>query len=285
MPDQAAGLRSLFAKRRPSLLIVAGGDPGKAAVAVHFARESAGAGRATLLIDGTPGQAAAACDVSCRYELAHVLAGDLPVDAVIKPLTADLLLLPAARALSRFGALAPDEEARLHDVFATGIGAVLRGGTEAGGPDPQVDLIVVNTESTKAGRALDAFGRDARFVIVASRHAASLRAAYAEMKTLSQDHHVENFEVVVPASDGEPASGVVFANLANVARRFLEIEVTDGGTVVVEPPKDLRVNARPPRLVRPRGPASAPSHDGADAFAVPPSNPNPSAEVQHAAVA
>ena len=230
MPDQAAGLRSLFARRRPSLLIVAGSDPCRAAVAAHFAREAAAGNRATVLIDGTAGQAATACDVTCRYELAHVLAGDKPIAEVLRALTPYLLLLPAARALSRFGSFTADEEARLADAFSSGIAQAL---TEAGAQDAQVDLIVVNAEEMQAARAVEAFGLDARVVIVASDHAPSLRGAYLEMKALTQQHGLENFEIVVPRFDDAAAPGLAYANLSNTAQRFLDIELTDGGSVLL----------------------------------------------------
>ncbi len=232
MPDQAAGLRSLFARRRPSLLIVAGSDPCKAAVATQFAREAATDGRATLLVDGTAGQLAMVCDVPCRYELAHVLAGDLPLDRVLRPLTPHLLLLPAARALSRFGSFSDEEEMRLAETFSQGMADGL---ARAGAEDAQIDLIVVNAAEGQAMRAIEAFGRDARVVIVASDRPVSLRGAYVEMKSLTQGN-VENFEIVSPRFDEAAQVGVAFGNLAATARRFLEVEIVDGGSVLLSPP-------------------------------------------------
>lgn len=228
MSDQAAGLRGLFARRRPSLLIVAGSDPCKAAVALHFAREAAAEGRATVLVDGTPGQVASVCDVACRYELSHVLAGDVPIGDVLRMVTPNLLLLPAARALSRFGSFTTAENTRLGEALSTGLTQAL---AAAGTSEPQVDLIVVNAEEAEAGRAMDAFGHDARVIVVASDRATSLRGAYAEMKLLSQRQKIDNFDIVVPRFDDLDTPGVAFANLATAARRFLDIELADGQTV------------------------------------------------------
>jgi flagellar biosynthesis protein FlhG len=284
MPDQAAGLRSLFARRRPSLLIVAGNDPCKAAVAVHFAREAAAGGRATLLIDGTAGQVAIACDQSCRYELSHVLAGDKPLADVLRQLTPHLMLLPAARALSRFGSFTADEEARLNDAFSNGITAAL---TNAGVSEAQVDLIVVNAEEAHAVRAVEAFGRDARVVIVASDYATSLRGAYVEMKALSQQG-LENFEIVVPRFDEAAAAGLAFANLSATARRFLEIELTDGGSVLLKPSVST-VDARRTSAAPNTTPVTA-TDELADVLGAPPSDSSFATstsqdEVPHAAVA
>ncbi len=41
------------------------------------------------------------------------------------------------------------------------------------------------------------------------------------------------FEIVTPRFDEEPATGVAFANLAATARRFLAIELVDGGSIVL----------------------------------------------------
>ena len=281
MPDQAAGLRSLFARRRPSLLIVAGDDASKAAVAVHFAREAAAGGRATVLIDGTPGDLAIACELSCRYELAHVLAGDKPLSDVLRALTPHLLLLPAARALSRFGSFTPDEETRLAEAFSTGIAQAL---ATAGASETQVDLIVVNADVLQAARAVEAFGRDARVVLVACDQPGSLRAAYLELKSLSQVPGLENFEIVVPRLNDDDAPGVAFANLANAARRFLEIELTDGGAVTVAPPREpVVIGARvsTPFRAPTADVTAAETSSSADASAIPPSID----EVPHAAAA
>ncbi len=135
----------------------------------------------------------------------------------------------------------------------------------------------MHADDGKAGRAVEAFGRDARVVVVASDHADSLRGAYAELKTLSQTHAVENFEIVAPRFEGGEASLVAFANLSNAARRFLDIELVDGGSVVVPRPKvDV---ARTSLLVRTKTPTSdeTPASD-----AVPQTFPT-HAEVPHAA--
>jgi MinD-like ATPase involved in chromosome partitioning or flagellar assembly len=262
VPDQAAGLRSLFARRRPSLLIVAGSDPAKAAVALHFACEAAAGCRATLVIDGTPGQVAMACNVPGRYELAHVIAGDVPFRDVVRSLTPYLLLLPAARALSRFGTFDAAEQALLVESFSSGISEAL---TDVG-PQTQVDLIVVNADEGQASRAVDAFGRDARVVIVASDEGASLRGAYAEMKALSQRQGLENFEIVTPRAGDDAPIGVAFANLAATARRFLDIELVDGGAITLSPMNDLAAlssagatrsaDAASPDAERPKSPHS-----------------------------
>lgn len=230
MPDQADGLRHLFARRRPSLLITAGGDPCKADVAVRFAREASVANRATVMIDGSVGQLARACGTACRYELAQVVDGHVSLVDVARLLSPNLLLLPAARALARVGSFTQAEAARLADAFAHGIARAFAAGGTA---DAQVDLVVVNAGEGRAASALEAFGSDARVVIVVSNRPSSLRAAYAEVRALAQDACIENFEVVVPVDGDSHDPGPAFENLANTARRFLGIELVDGGTIPV----------------------------------------------------
>jgi flagellar biosynthesis protein FlhG len=258
MPDQAESLRGLFARRRPSLVVVGGSDAAKTDVAVQMARDAANGGRATILVDATPGRVAAACATSCRYELSHVAAGDLALADVVRAITPHLMLLPAARALARFDSFVAAERARLAAAFSTGFAEVLA----ASGFEPQVDLIVVHAEDGRAARAVEAFGRDARVVIVASEHGSSMRGAYAEMKALRQQG-LDRFEIVVPRVDGTDANGIVFANLAAAARRFLEIELQDGGAIELSGPRDAQARA------------SQSTH----------STPLPEEEVSHAAIA
>lgn len=240
MPDQAAGLRGLFARRRPSLVVVAGSDAAKTDIAIRMARDAANAEHGTVLVDATSGRIAAACATPCRFELSHVAAGDLALADVVRVVTPHLLLLPAARALARFDSFMADEHARLAAAFSTGFAEVL----QASGFEPQVDLIVVHADDGRATRAVEAFGRDARVVIVASEHGSSMRAAYAEMKALTLQGH-ERFEVVVPRFEGSKPNDVVFSNLAAAARRFLDIELSDGGSIDLPRPHDARLRPQP----------------------------------------
>ncbi len=242
MPDQAAGLRTLFTRRRPSLVVIVGSDAGKGAVAAHFAREAAAAMRATVLVDGSAGMAALACGVASRYELAHVIAGDKSLADVLRAVTPCLLLLPAARALERHGSYSADENARLAQAFSGGITDAF---AAAGTDEAQLDLIVVLAGDGRADRAVEAFGRDARVVVVASNDTGSLQNAYLEMKVLAQQHGIENFEVVVPGVDADRA----FTKLSNAARRFLDIELVDGGSIPPARPGPealMRPTAMPP---------------------------------------
>jgi flagellar biosynthesis protein FlhG len=168
----------------------------------------------------------------CRYELSQVLSGDRALSDVIKVLSTELLLLPAARALLRYDVLSRDEQARLALAFSSGIGEIF---AQAGAPDAQVDLVVVNAEQGQAVRAIEAFGRDARVVIVASDGSKPLRAAYTEVRRLVE-LGLENFEVVVPVTVESADAGTAYANLAKTAKRFLDIDLADGGTVTVVPP-------------------------------------------------
>jgi hypothetical protein len=132
-------------------------------------------------------------------------------------------LLPAARALTRAGTFTPAEAARMAEAFASGIPRALAD------TDGAIGRIVVHAADGRATRAVDAFGRDGRAVIVASEDRASLHGAYFEMKALAQAG-VTRFELVTRA-EGPSMNGIAYLNLAATARRFLDIDLADGGSI------------------------------------------------------
>jgi MinD-like ATPase involved in chromosome partitioning or flagellar assembly len=224
MSDQAEGLRSLFARRAPTLVVVAGSDVAKPAVALRIASEAAATGAGALIVDGTPGRVARVAGVSCRYELADVASGDVAVEDVLRRVASGVCLLPAARALNRAGAFTGEEHARVAEAFANGISrAFSKDGART------IDRIVVHAADGRAARAIEAFGPNARAVIVASDDRASLHGAYFEMKALAQAG-VTRFELVARPA-GTVRAALAYSNLEETARRFLDVELVDGGSI------------------------------------------------------
>jgi MinD-like ATPase involved in chromosome partitioning or flagellar assembly len=224
MSDQAEGLRSLFTRRTPTLVVVAGSDVAKAAVALRIASEAAATGAGTLIVDGTPGRVARVAGVHCRYELADVASGDVAIGDVLRRVASGVHLLPAARALGRANAFSDEESARVGVAFANGISRAFSADGAA-----TIDRIVVHAADGRATRAIEAFGRNAKAVIVASDDRASLHGAYFEMKALAQAG-VSHFELVARPA-GTVRAALAYSNLEETARRFLDIELIDGGSI------------------------------------------------------
>lgn len=100
-PDQAAGLRRLFAQRGVRVLPVLVPDAHCGARAVWLTKLAEGFARhgtRTLVIDAARVQIAAALGLRARYDLAHALRGDCAADAALLDAAPGLAVLPAARA-------------------------------------------------------------------------------------------------------------------------------------------------------------------------------------------
>ena len=247
--DQASGLRNLFARRRPEIVIVCGCASTRPDVAVQLAQAAAAEGRETLLVDASVGEVAgrlsARLPVPCRYELNHVVTGDKALCDVLRTIRPRLTLLPAARALARFGMYDADETARLYAAFARDLA--------------DVESVVVHATAADAASVASAFGRDARIVVAAADDAESLRDSYRELKALARHVGFTRFEIVTMVAtpsrvrklsiDANPPPDRAFANLAATARRFLDpdIELVDGGSVagVGKPAASASIASRP----------------------------------------
>jgi MinD-like ATPase involved in chromosome partitioning or flagellar assembly len=98
--DQAAGLRRLFAPAAPAVVVVAQTSTRSARLAANLAAAVAALGTGTLVIDESCGSVARLLGLSARWELAHVLAGDLGLDRALLSARPGIALLPANRGLA-----------------------------------------------------------------------------------------------------------------------------------------------------------------------------------------
>lgn len=211
MGDQAAGLRRLFARRAARPLGVAGADT--TPVAFELALAMAELGTQVLMVDRTRGELAARLGQRARFELAHVLRGDVDLGDVLLRGPHGLLVLPAARGLDELALAAAHEEG--------GWQARLAGGLAEAGHD--VDLWLVNGLPPSVGEA---------DILVAIRPTATaLAGAYAQMKALATLRGKRAFGVVVDRAGSDVAAHATFVRLAATARRFLAAELAYRGHV------------------------------------------------------
>jgi flagellar biosynthesis protein FlhG len=215
--DQAAGLRRLFDREQLQVIVLGGAGATKASVVVNLAVALTEQGRRVLLMDGSVGELASALGLSSRYELSHVIAGDKRLSEVLLTGPKGIQVLPAARALDQLDMLAADEARRLrHEFFH------LR---------HPIDTLVVNARPLGSGKALDAFQGRAKVLMVACKDAASVTAAYGEMKALKRANAVTEFDIVISGIDDAQDAASVYTNIADVARRFLDAKLNFRGFI------------------------------------------------------
>lgn len=215
--DQAAGLRRLFARYPLQVLALGGAGGAKASVATNLAVALAEKGRRVMLMDGSVGELAAALGLNCRYELSHVIAGDKRLADVLLTGPQQIQVLPAARGLDQLDVLASAEARRLRQEFSQ-----LR---------RPVDTLIVNARPLGITKVLDAFRGRARTLMVVSEGAASIKAAYREMKALKHAAGAEEFDVVIGGIEDAKEAAAIYANIAEAAQRFLAVKLNFRGFI------------------------------------------------------
>ncbi len=214
--DQAAGLRRLFGGGQLQAVAFAAGSEGlgRTALVANLGTALARLGKDVMLIDENAGSddLAAHFGQTASRDLDDVLTGrcDL-VDAVIE-LMPGLQLLPAARSLRRFGALAGRPATLLGDRLQS--------------LDRPVDVILIDT-CVRHPLGYSPFALAAHeTVVVLSGHGASITEGYSLIKKGSQAFARRSFRILVNRVKTQPDARAIFDNIADVAaqRRLARLD-------------------------------------------------------------
>jgi hypothetical protein len=223
-PDQAHGLRRLFAQAGPRLVPVVS-NPQMAFGGVLLERlcsALAEQGARTLVVDAA--EAAPAADELAVMGLAEC----------IEPLSPELSYL-AARTL-------PLRYADTHGSTAPFLQAVLDAA-------PQADVVLVHAGASDLSRlfARQTLATQVRPLLLAADHPSSVTHAYAAMKLLALRSRLMVFQLLLGAAPGSPRAPRIAAQLARCADTFIGALLHDWAQV---DPASQAVEAPPPALAR-----------------------------------
>ena len=219
--DQAAGLRSLFARRALRILPVlpAGDAPAQGACAALLARELAASGRNVILLDET-GACARPLGVKPQHDLLALIEGEQEFAGVALRPAPNLRYVAALQGLP-----------------------MLIGADAAGAPffngflnlDEPADTLVLNLAGTLGPDGqlwLPAFAASASHLLIAGTGDKDLTAAYAAIKQAHAGASVvPAFRVLISGAASERAARQVAAKISEAARRFLGAQVDYAGYV------------------------------------------------------
>ena len=214
--DQATGLRRILRPGRLRVLPVAAGmqGTGKTMVVIELARAAAAAGQGVVILDQSRGDVAGALSLTWRRELDDLLSGEHEYSAVALPGPGGSAIVPGARGIERIVESGED-------------GTRLFGGFAHLSSAP--DLVILNLAG-KDGAGCRLVPADAEMLLVARPTNPSVTATYSRMKDLVRRHGRRRFRLLVNRADAQ-AAAALHANVAEVARRFLDAEVAFGGAV------------------------------------------------------
>lgn len=248
--DQARGLRQLGRLRPQHALgmrvLPVFGTAERATALVNLATALARAGERVLVLDASRAEIAPALGLNARYELKHVLEGDVSLADAVLTTRDGVQVLPAARgfnmlAAARVGGL------DFMESLAQKAGAV--------------DIVLINADtSERAARLLPGHGEA---LLVLSRGPQAVSDGAMCLTTLARQHAIGRVRVLMMRTQFEEARQTVTA-LAQIARARLNINVVFGGNA--PPDRQLWEASRLRRSVfdiDPAGPVARAFHNAA----------------------
>ncbi|HVC98484.1 MAG TPA: P-loop NTPase [Pirellulales bacterium] len=274
MSDQANRLRILVhegvARGAPSaeprasrLVVVTGGKGGvgTTTIAVNLAVALALDGYRTVLVDADLGRADAAtlCRAGDGYTVGDVLTGRRSVHEALVRGPAGILVLPGAWATGHAWECSPSaQEQLLHELSRLG---------------PHADFVILDTGSGQ-NRVVRRFWQAADSVLfVTSPDDAAVMNTYAAIKLLAAAAARPQLHTLVNLTTDAASATDTHARLARACRRFLALELGDGGHVPLDASVASAARSRMPFVLESPGCAAAgPLETLAETLAAEPKN-------------
>ncbi len=209
--DQAAGLRRLFSRKKLRSIVIGGSGKGKANLVANLADAMAAKGDRVMVIDGSYGEIANLFGLRLRYELNHVLDGDKKLYETLYKVRNGIHLLPAAKGLMQLSSLDFNQAKRLQNAFAQW-------------REP-IDTVLINAREKTCSGVMAALQGKATVLMAVFESIDSITTAYSEIKTLNQQHDMDEFNMIIGSQRDINMSTSIFLNLSDAARRYLSVNL------------------------------------------------------------
>jgi len=219
-PDQAAGLRKLLARSSARVITVLGARDGLGATSLvtNLAALFARTGKA-LDENQSHANVAQTLGLHPRYDLLHAARGDKTWREVLLQNDEGLAVLPLARAMEALPQLAAAERARLLE-------SLLAATTSR-------DVVLV--DAARGGTSLCAsLSGEEPLMLVLNPSASGITESYALLKQMALDNGRQGFAIVVNRVGSEREALTVFDNMAQVARRHLQVRLDYLGYIPID---------------------------------------------------
>lgn len=236
--DQASGLRKMTQSNKPVKVIAIAsgkGGVGKTNVTVNLGVALASQGREVLLLDADLGLAN--IDVMLglhpQYNLLHVLDGSKSLSEIIVEGPAGLKVIPAASGVQKMAELSSAEHAGMIQAFSE--------------MEQHIDILMIDSAAGIADSVISFCKAAQEVIIVVCDEPASITDAYALIKLLNREHHVERFHIIANMSRSVQEGRELFDKISLVCDRFLDVTLDFMGIVPFD--DELRTAVKKQRSV------------------------------------
>ena len=245
--DQAAGLRRMTKQKPVKVIAVASGKGGvgKTNVSVNLSLGLIAQGQEVVLFDADLGLANVDLLLGLHSEvnLSHVIAGERTLEEIIVEGPEGLKIIPASSGTQLMTELTPAQHA-----------GVIQSFSELSTP---VDVLVVDTAAGISDSVISFVRASHEVIVVVCDEPTSLTDAYALIKVLNTEYHVQKFNVLanMVRTPGEGAN--LFTKLTRATDHYLDATLEYIGAI---PYDDYLVKAvkkqRPVMQSYPQSPAA-----------------------------
>ncbi|MDP1635042.1 MAG: cellulose synthase operon protein YhjQ/BcsQ [Gallionellaceae bacterium] len=221
--DQASGLRRLLARSSSRVVTVVGARDGLGAtgIVVNLAAVLGRSGKDVLILDENLAHdnVSNTLALRARHDLLNVVRGDKTWQDVLLRGPQGVRVLPLARAMQNLPKL--DEAQR--DRLLESISAAAK------------DMDVVLVDAARAGHSVCAsLSGDEPLLLVLNATATGITESYTLLKQMAMHNGRQAFDIVVNKVATEREALAVFDNMAQVARRHLQVRLEYLGHIPVD---------------------------------------------------
>lgn len=222
--DQAEGLRRLLARTAAHVVTVVGARSGLGAtsVVVNLAAAWSAAGKDVLILDEhlSTNNVANTLALKPRYDLLNVIRGDKTLREVMLRGGDGVQVLPVARAMQALPKLDEAERDRLLDI----LNQASRG----------MDVVLVDAAAREGHSVCASLSGDEPLMLVLNATASGITESYAMLKQMALDNGRLAFDIVVNKVKNASEAKAIFDNMAQLARRNLDVRLEYMGYIPVD---------------------------------------------------
>ena len=218
---QATRLRNAIGFRTTQVIAVASGKGGvgKTNVATNLAVALGKASGSVILLDADLALANVdvLLDLQPRFNLSHVVSGESDLLSTMLPGPAGINIIPASSGNWSMVDIPPASRAAIIQAFSD--------------LETHPDTLIVDTPAGISGAVAQFVSAAQRAVVVVCDEPTSITDAYALIKVLSNNHRLQNFDIVTNQTRNDWEGRVLFSKLERVASQYLNVVLSHLGNV------------------------------------------------------